>query len=264
MFVRHLKNKNMKNTLHTIELIQTETQKEGSLRAAREIAELIRSKQSRGEQAVLGMATGSTVLGVYQELIGMHREQGLSFSNVVSFNLDEYVPLQPEHPMSYHRYMHEKLFDHVDMPQAGIFIPSGNLPKDAIGESCRAYEAQIRSFGGIDLQLLGIGRNGHIGFNEPGSAGDSRTRLVELDEVTRRDAAGGFGGLDNVPKHAITTGIATILEAERILLMAWSEAKAPAIAGVINGPVTEDLPASFLKTHPAVQFVLDRQAASQL
>ncbi|MGZ8494064.1 MAG: 6-phosphogluconolactonase, partial [Gemmatirosa sp.] len=177
------------------------------------LAALIREKQSRGERAVLGLATGSTPIGVYRELIRMHREEGLSFANVVTFNLDEYYPMAKDSIHSYHRYMWENLFSQIDVRPENVHIPDGELPREAVDEEARRYEDAIRRAGGIDLQILGIGKTGHIGFNEPGSGVDSRTRLVHLDAVTRRDAAADFFGEEFVPREAVTMGVATILEA---------------------------------------------------
>jgi glucosamine-6-phosphate deaminase len=184
---------------------------EASRAVAGEIATLIREKAARGETAVLGLATGSTPTGVYDELIRLHREEDLSFANVVTFNLDEYHPMRPEELQSYVRFMNEHLFDHVDIDRANVHIPDGTIPREAINSFCADYERRIRAAGGIDLQLLGIGRTGHVGFNEPGSSRDSRTRLITLDRMTRLDAASDFFGEPNVPRKAITMGVASSL-----------------------------------------------------
>lgn len=176
------------------------------------IAEVIRARQLDGRGAVLGLATGSTPVGVYRELIRMHRDEALSFRNVTTFNLDEYYPMEPENLHSYHRFMWENLFRHVDIDPARVHLPKGDVPREQVAEMCEAYEATIRAAGGIDFQLLGIGKTGHIGFNEPGSGAKSPTRLVTLDTVTRRDAAADFFGETFVPREAVTMGIATILE----------------------------------------------------
>lgn len=254
----------MKKEINEIKVKKFDLQQEGDLFIATTIADLIRKKQAANELAVLGLATGSSVLGVYRELIRMHKEEDLSFHNVVSFNLDEYFPIQATHPLSYHTYMNEKLFDHVNIQKQHIFIPNGNVEETAVESICEEYENTIKKFGGIDLQLLGIGRNGHIGFNEPGSEADSRTRMITLDSVTRNDAASGFGGLDKTPTHAITAGVATILDAKKIILMAWSTGKAAIIAQVLSSEVSSEIPASFLKHAEDVTFVLDKEAAAEV
>src|SRR6266508_2061926 len=193
---------------------------------ARRIAEVIRAKAAAGGRAVLGLATGSTPIGVYRELIRMHREDGLSFADVLTFNLDEYYPMDPGSLHSYHRFMWENLFSQLDIPPANVHVPRGDLGRGEVEDEVRRYEKAIRAAGGIDLQLLGIGRTGHIGFNEPGSGAESRTRAVTLDLVTRQDAAAEFFGEDNVPREAITMGVATILEAREILILATGEHKA--------------------------------------
>jgi glucosamine-6-phosphate deaminase len=231
---------------------------------AEEIAGLIRTNDAAGRPTVLGLATGSTPVPVYRRLIQMHREQGLSFKNVITFNLDEYYGLPRTHPESYWCFMHEQLFNHVDLPPANVHIPDGMVARDQIYNWCRAYEVKIKAAGGLDLQILGIGRTGHIGFNEPGSGSDSRTRLVTLDALTRRDAARDFLGEANVPRHAITMGVGTILEARRIVLLAWGEAKAGALASAVENPPTEALPASFLQTHLNTVFHVDSAAAGEL
>jgi len=231
---------------------------------AGEVSGLIRSRAAQGRMAVLGLATGNTPLLFYQELIRLHRHQGLSFANVISFNLDEYLGLAREHAQTYWTFMHRNLFDHIDMPESHIHLPSGNLPEAAIPGHCAEYETHIRDAGGLDFQLLGIGGTGHIGFNEPGSSKDSRTRRVHLDEITRRDAAPAFGGIDQVPTHAITMGCGTILEARRIVLLAWGARKAAIVNTALSGPLTEQVSASFLQEHPNTSFYLDRGAASAL
>src|SRR5580765_1181934 len=186
---------------------------------ARRFADVIRAKAKAGGRAVLGFATGSTPIGVYRELIRLHREEGLSFADVVTFNLDEYYPMDPGSIHSYHRFMWENLFSQLDIPPGNVHIPRGDLPREAVEAECRRYEAAIRAAGGIDLQLLGIGRTGHIGFNEPGSGAESRTRAVTLDLVTRKDTAADFFGEENVPREAITMGVETIFEAREILIL---------------------------------------------
>ena len=231
---------------------------------AGELAALIRRNNAAGRPTVLGLATGSTPVRLYRQFIRLHREEKLSFKNVITFNLDEYHGLPRTHPESYWRFMHEQLFDHLDIPPANIHIPDGTVPRAEVFAWCRAYEDKIRAAGGLDVQILGIGRTGHIGFNEPGSGRDSRTRLVTLDALTRRDAARDFLGEANVPRHAITMGVGTILEARRILLLAWGEAKARVLADAVEKAPTDSLPASFLQGHPAVEFHLDAAAASEL
>jgi glucosamine-6-phosphate deaminase len=231
---------------------------------AREIAQLIREKASRGQKAVLGLATGSTPTRLYQELVRLHKEQGLSFKNVVTFNLDEYFPMQPLELQSYNRYMREHLFDHVDVAPENIHIPDGTLPIEQVPDSCAAYELAMKEAGGIDLQVLGIGRTGHIGFNEPGSGRASVTRLITLDTTTRKDAAADFFGEPNVPRRAITMGVGTIMRARRLVMLAFGEGKAGVVAKAVEGPITEAVAASFLQDHPNAQVMLDRAAAAKL
>lgn len=231
---------------------------------AAELAALIRERSAAKRHAVLGLATGSTPVRLYRELIRQHREEGLSFAQVITFNLDEYHGLSPQHPESYRRFMQEQLFDHIDIPVEQIHVPDGTVPRTEVFAYCRDFEEKIRAAGGIDVQILGIGRTGHIGFNEPGSGLDSRTRLVTLDALTRRDAARDFLGETNVPRHAITMGVGTILEARRIVLLAWGEAKAPILAHAIEEAPTETLPASFLQGHPDVRVLLDHAAGTEL
>lgn len=238
--------------------------KDASKAVAIEIAELIRRKQSEGKPCILGLATGSSPKTVYAELVRMHREEGLSFKNVVSYNLDEYYPMEPDSIYSYHRFMKEQLFDHVDIPAENYHLPDGTLPSQRIQEFCREYEQQIEEAGGLDFQLLGIGGNGHIGFNEPGSLINSHTRLITLDHSTRAAAAVEFGGLHKVPRKAITMGVTTILNARRVVLLAWGERKAAVIRGAVEGEVTEKNPASYLQTHQNATFIIDQHAAVEL
>ena len=196
---------------------------------AREIADLISDKKSLGKCCVLGLATGSSPRGVYKELIRLHKDEGLSFGHVHTFNLDEYFPIEPSELQSYVRFMKENLFDHIDIPPENIHIPDGTLAKDKVKSFCKNYEDTIKSLGGIDLQILGIGRTGHIGFNEPGSGKNSRTRMITLDHITRLDAASDFFGEEHVPSKAITMGVGTIMSSSRIILMAWGEGKAQVI-----------------------------------
>ncbi len=231
---------------------------------AAEISTLIRERASQGRPVVLGLATGSTPVRLYRELIRLHREEGLSFKNVITFNLDEYYGLTRDHPESYWRFMQEQLFGHIDIPEAQVNVPDGTVPRSGVYAWCRAYEQKIAEAGGLDLQVLGIGRTGHIGFNEPGSGRESRTRLVTLDSLTRRDAARDFLGENNVPRYAITMGVGTIRAARQIVLLAWGEAKAKVVAQAVEGQPVETLPASFLQGHPAVRFLLDPAAAAEL
>jgi glucosamine-6-phosphate deaminase len=235
-----------------------------SVKVAQRIATLIKSKKEKGEKAVLGLATGVTPLKVYAELVRMHKEEGLSFSNVITFNLDEYYPMKPKAAQSYVSFMNDNLFNHVDINKSNIHIPDGNLKKEYIQAFCYDYEQKINSLGGLDLQILGIGRTGHIGFNEPGSAPNSGTRLVTLDDLTRSDASRDFGGKSNVPTKAITMGIGTIFKAREIILMAWSQKKASIIKKAVEGEISGDVPATFLQLSENVEFVLDAGAASSL
>ncbi|HSE27440.1 MAG TPA: 6-phosphogluconolactonase [Gemmatimonadales bacterium] len=228
---------------------------------ARRIAGVIRAGAGR---AVLGLATGATPVGVYRELVRLHREEGLSFRHVVTFNLDEYWPMAPASLHSYRRFMEEHLFGQVDLDPANVHLPDGTLPREALAAHAEAYEAAIRAAGGIDLQLLGIGKTGHIGFNEPGSGAASRTRLVTLDTVTRRDAAADFFGEANVPREALTMGVATILEAREIAILATGEHKAEIVRRAVEGEMDTAVAATFLQRHPAATFYLDPAAAAAL
>lgn len=231
---------------------------------ALEIAALIRQKAKENKPAVLGLATGSSPKKVYQELIRMHKEEGLSFKNVITFNLDEYHPMEPDSVQSYVRFMKEQLFDQIDIPVTNYHLPDGTLPIEKIPEFCKDYEDKIEKLGGLDFHLLGIGRNGHIGFNEPGSLINSKTRLMTLDINTKIDAAVDFGGLAKVPKKAITLGIDKIMQAKRIVLLAWGEHKAESVARAVEGQVTSDIPASYLQQHTNATFILDETAAALL
>jgi glucosamine-6-phosphate deaminase len=239
--------------------------KDASVSVALEIANLIREKQRLGQPCILGLATGSSPKSVYAHLVRMHQEEGLSFKNVISFNLDEYFPIKPDSLQSYVRFMREQLFDHVDIPTENYFLPDGTIEESAVKEFCEEYERKIDALGGLDFQLLGIGGNGHIGFNEPGSLINSRTRLMMLDHSTRAAAASDFGGqLTAVPKKAITLGVSKIIQAKRVVLLAWGERKAPVIKESVEGVVRESVPASYLQTHPNTLFVVDGAAASHL
>ena len=241
-----------------------EDSKQVSQVVASEIAALIKERAAAGKHCVLGLATGSTPVNVYSELVRMHREEGLSLSNVITFNLDEYFPMQPDCLQSYVRFMREHLFDHVDIAEENIHIPDGAIAVEQVADWCRQYEAKIDSVGGIDVQILGIGRTGHIGFNEPGSGTDSQTRLITLDRLTCIDAASDFFGIENVPRRAITMGVGTILKARKILLLAFGENKAAVVARSVEGDMTPTIPATFLQLHPNTEFVLDQAAAAEL
>lgn len=237
---------------------------EASVFVANEIAALIKSRQREKKPCVLGLATGSTPTRVYDELVRLHKKRGLSFKNVYTFNLDEYYPMNPESLQSYVRFMREYLFNHIDIPEKNIHIPDGTLAREKVAAFCKNYEKKIQDLGGIDMQILGIGRTGHIGFNEPGSTEKSFTRLITLDHVTRMDAASDFFGEENVPSKAITMGVGTILKARRIFLMAWGEGKASIIQKAVEGPVTDQNPSSFLQNHPNALVVLDDASSSEL
>ncbi len=247
-----------------VDVVIVEEHEDIARRVAGRIANLIRERQASGESAVLGLATGSTPIGVYRELIRMHREDGLGFGNVVTFNLDEYYPMDPESIHSYHRFMWENLFDHIDIDSANVHIPRGGIPRDQVERHAQEYEAAIRAAGGIDIQLLGIGKTGHVGFNEPGSGRESRTRLIHLDSVTRKDAAADFFGEENVPREAITMGVATILDAREVILMATGEHKATIVKRAVEGDISPDVAATYLQEHPDATFFLDAAAAGEL
>ncbi|HEX4684741.1 MAG TPA: glucosamine-6-phosphate deaminase [Gemmatimonadaceae bacterium] len=231
---------------------------------ANRIATLIQERNAAGETTVLGLATGSTPIGVYRELIRMRREDGLSFANVVTFNLDEYYPMPKESIHSYHRFMWENLFSQIDIKPENVHIPPGDLSRTEIDEAAQRYENAIERAGGIDFQILGIGKTGHIGFNEPGSGSDSHTRLVTLDAVTRKDAAADFFGDEFVPREAVTMGVATILNAREIAIIATGEHKAGIVQRAVEGDIDVEVAATFLQRHPNTTFYLDRSAAAEL
>ncbi len=237
---------------------------EAAAALAAEVRDLILERRAAGRAAVLGLATGSTPVPFYRELIRLHREEGLSFHDVITFNLDEYYGLTRDHRESYFRFMQEQLFAHIDLKPENIHLPDGTVPLDGVFQHCAAYEQAIEDAGGIDLQILGIGRTGHIGFNEPGSSRESLTRLIPLDRVTRQDAAADFLGEENVPRFAITMGVGTILRARKLVLMAWGGNKADIVARAVEGPETEAVSASFLQSHPDARFILNAGAASSL
>ena len=232
--------------------------KEASKMVANEIAILIRKKQKEKKHCVLGLATGSSPISVYNELVRMYKEEGLSFSNVISFNLDEYFPMKKVDTQSYYHFMDVHLFSHVDIKPQNIYIPNGSLNNDQVNDHCLNYEKKIHELGGIDFQLLGIGRTGHIGFNEPGSNYNSLTRLVHLDYITRNDARKSFYGIENVPTTALTMGIETIRKSKRIVLLAWGQNKSLVIKKAIQDEIDSNIPASFLQNHGNVTFVLDK------
>lgn len=235
-----------------------DTYQELSESAAQLVAKTLNSKPN----AVLGLATGSTPLGLYRQLIRLHQEEGLDFSQVTTFNLDEYVGLRNDHPQSYHYFMNENLFKDINIAPQNVYVPSGTT--DNYGAFCEWYEQRIKDCGGIDLQVLGIGADGHIGFNEPTSSLGSRTRIKTLTKQTIEDNARFFDKPEDVPVYAITMGVGTIVEARKIMLLASGEGKAEAVAAAIEGPVTSMCSASALQLHPDTTFFLDRPAASRL
>ncbi|GAB5550572.1 MAG: glucosamine-6-phosphate deaminase [Saprospiraceae bacterium] len=257
----------LKYQLKSVEKIPTkiwESAEEGSKHIARSIALAIRQKQQEGENIVLGLATGSTPIQIYNELVRMHKEEKLSFKNVITFNLDEYFPMQPDAQQSYVRFMKEYLFDHIDIPKSNVHIPDGTISMEEAEAYCAQYEKDIRSAGGIDIQLLGIGRTGHIAFNEPGSWKSSPTRLVRLDALTRRDAQKDFDSEEDVPYRAITMGIQTIMNAKQIYLLGWGQHKAAILKQAIEGEITPVVPSTFLQEHKNVKAHLDQAAAEEL
>lgn len=247
--------------LHTV--IFNDSQ-EGSVAVANEIAHLIREKERMGEPCVLGLATGSSPIKVYEELVRLHREEGLSFRNVITFNLDEYFPMPRENEQSYYYFMHLHLFNHIDIDPANVHIPDGTVKQEEVRDYCLNYEQKIEAAGGLDFQLLGIGRTGHIGFNEPGSHVNSRTRMITLDHLTRVDASAAFFGVEYVPRKAITMGIGTIRKARRIVLLAWGNKKAPIIQRTVEQEMVSQVPATYLQEHPHTTLVIDQGASSEL
>ena len=237
---------------------------EASIRVAEEIASLIKKRQAKNKHCVLGLATGSSPIRVYEELVRVHQEEGLSFANVITFNLDEYLPMDRENMQSYYYFMHEHLFNHIDILPENVHVPDGKTEYKSAIAYCLSYERKIKEFGGLDFQLLGIGRTGHIGFNEPGSHYNSGTRVITLDHITRVDAAPAFLGIDNVPRKAITMGIATVRSAKRIVLLGWGQNKAAVIKKTIEGEITSHVPATYLQSHSNCTFVLDTGAGSEL
>jgi len=253
----------MVDSFEKIEVKIYPTPADGSIYAAQVIAQLIRDKAAKGENVVLGMATGSTPIKMYAELVRMHREEGLSFKNVITFNLDEYYPIDKDAYQSYWSFMHRNLFNHIDIDPKNIHLPNGNAPKEEMKKYCASYEQAIEAAGGIDLQVLGIGQNGHIGFNEPGSSILSKTRLVNLENSTRLANSYEFGTITKVPRLAVTMGISSILKAKKIILLAWGN-KASIVAKSVEGNVTESIPASILQQHNDCTFIIDEAASTEL
>ena len=241
-----------------MEVIVKDDYDEMSKLAARMIAQVVREKP----RCVLGLATGSTPVGTYKELIRLHKEEDLDFSQVVTFNLDEYIGLPPEHDQSYYYFMHDNLFNHINIPPGNIHLPPGT--DEDIVDACERYEQMIRDAGGIDIQLLGIGANGHIAFNEPGSSLGSRTRVKTLDEETIKDNSRFFESIEDVPRYAVTMGIGTIMDSRRLLLLANKANKAHAISITVEGPVTALVPATIVQLHPHATIIVDKEAASEL
>ncbi len=257
----------LKYQLRSVEKMPTKIwpkAKEGSDHVARSIALAIRQRQQENQHIVLGLATGSSPIQVYRELVRLHKEEELSFHNVITFNLDEYYPMDPGATQSYVRFMNEHLFDHIDIPKDNVHIPDGTLDMAEVEKYCQEYERKINSYGGIDIQLLGIGRTGHIGFNEPGSWENSETRMVRLDALTRRDAAKDFDREQDIPYRAITMGIKTIMNAKKIYLLGWGQHKAEILQKAIEGEITPNIPSTFLQKHPNVSVHLDAGAAELL
>jgi len=247
--------------LHSVIL---DSSAEGSIVIANYIANLILEKQRKNEKCVLGLATGSSPLSIYKELIRMHKEDGLSFHNVITFNLDEYYPISKDSNQSYYYFMHDNLFDSIDIKPENINIPNGEIDQKNLRSHCISYEKKIKKLGGIDLQILGIGRTGHIGFNEPGSHLNSQTRTITLHHLTRFDASSSFNGIENVPRKAITMGIKTILDAKKIILMAWGSYKAEIIQKAVEGEISDNIPTTYLQNHKNTTLILDNEAASEL
>jgi len=259
-----MNNNTLSTSIEKLPLTIYNDKQEGSAFVASEIASAIRANNKDGKRTVLGLATGSSPLLVYKELIRFHKEEGLSFRNVISFNLDEYYPIKPSDKQSYHHFMYEHFFNHIDIDPRNIFIPDGSIYPGDIQEFCIDYERKIEDFGGIDIQLLGLGRSGHIGFNEPGSSNATKTRLVTLHELTIEDAINDFGKEDDVPLRAITMGVKTILKARKIYMVVWGETKADILQKAIEGPIDESVPASYLQLHTDLNVIADTWAASHL
>ncbi len=248
----------MQYKLNNMQIYIEENYEKMSKQAAYLLASQIRLKS----QSVIGLATGGTPVGMYKELVRMHKEEGLDFSQITSFNLDEYCPISRDNPQSYYYYMMDNLFNHVNIKPDKINIPNGNA--EDIEAECKSYEKKIMDAGGIDFQVLGIGNNGHIGFNEPDDKFEAFTHLVHLDEGTIQANSRFFNSIDEVPRRAISMGIKTIMLAKKIMLLANGKNKAPIIKETIFGEITPKVPASVLQLHPDVTFILDEEAASEI
>jgi glucosamine-6-phosphate deaminase len=247
-------------------VIVYDTVEQVAKQVAQKIAELILQKQKAHEKCVLCLPTGSTPIPVYKELVRMHREEGLSFKNVISFNLDEYYPMAPDDKNSYHYFMNENLFQHVDIPKDQIHIPDGTVPMDKVKKFCESYEAKIRELGPIDLAFVGVGRNGHIGFNEPPSYETDRTRMITLHRTTIEDTASVFGGEEHVPRNALTMGVGTILDCKQVILVATGKRKAETVRKFVQEDLSDYslCPAAYLRKHKNAQFYFDKEAAQYL
>jgi len=255
---------NEENRYEKLHTVTFDNSQEASILIAREICDLVKSKQEKNKNCVIGFATGSSPTKVYQEIIKIHNDESLSFNNVITFNLDEYFPIEKDDNNSYHNFMKENLFDHIDIPKENINIPSGDISEKDITKFCSNYEKKIEKNGGIDIQLLGIGRTGHIGFNEPGSHFNSTTRLITLDHTTRFDASKSFNGIENVPSKAITMGIRTIFNSKRIIMMAWGIQKGLIVKKSVENNITSLIPTTYLQNHKNTTLVLDKECSSEL
>jgi glucosamine-6-phosphate deaminase len=255
---------NEENRYEKLHTVTFDNSQEASILIAREICDLVKSKQEKNKNCIIGFATGSSPTKVYQEIIRIHNDESLSFNNVITFNLDEYFPIEKDDNNSYHNFMKENLFDHIDIPKENINIPSGDISEKDITKFCSNYEKKIEKNGGLDIQLLGIGRTGHIGFNEPGSHFNSITRLITLDHTTRFDASKSFNGIENVPSKAITMGIRTIFNSKRIIMMAWGIQKALIVKKSVENNITPLIPTTYLQNHKNTTLVLDKECSSEL
>ena len=255
---------NEENRYEKLHTVTFDNSQEASILIAREICDLVKSKQEKNKNCIIGFATGSSPTKVYQEIIRIHNDESLSFNNVITFNLDEYFPIEKDDNNSYHNFMKENLFDHIDIPKENINIPSGDISEKDITKFCSNYEKKIEKNGGIDIQLLGIGRTGHIGFNEPGSHFNSTTRLITLDHTTRFDASKSFNGIENVPSKAITMGIRTIFNSKRIIMMAWGIQKGLIVKKSVENNITSLIPTTYLQNHKNTTLVLDKECSSEL
>ena len=255
---------NEENRYEKLHTVTFDNSQEASILIAREICDLVKSKQEKNKNCIIGFATGSSPTKVYQEIIRIHNDESLSFNNVITFNLDEYFPIEKDDNNSYHNFMKENLFDHIDIPKENINIPSGDISEKDITKFCSNYEKKIEKNGGLDIQLLGIGRTGHIGFNEPGSHFNSITRLITLDHTTRFDASKSFNSIENVPSKAITMGIRTIFNSKRIIMMAWGIQKALIVKKSVENNITSLIPTTYLQNHKNTTLVLDKECSSEL